>query len=188
MNTYKAKFTGREVGAIGQLHKITTTVTGESEEQARLNLYDRWDHIQDLTLTMKPLTKKERKERELNRHYKAIKGLLDACEVYVKDENKVKKISNKLREIEHFAHKAATDYCNGENGMTTDKWGEESDEFESQVQTLFNGKLKGLRINGDARGYALKIDDAVMRTVYNGLGLQTDWGGYGLLAPEITGN
>ena len=39
-------------------------------------------------------------------------------------------------------------------------------------------------INSDPRGYALKIQDTWMRE--HGAELETDWGGYGILAPEIT--
>ena len=38
-------------------------------------------------------------------------------------------------------------------------------------------------INRDPRGHALKIDDTYMRE--HSLHLVTDWGGYGILAPEI---
>lgn len=51
MKTYKAKFTGRTKGAIGIFYRIETTVTGENEEQARLNLYDRFENISSLVLT-----------------------------------------------------------------------------------------------------------------------------------------
>ena len=64
----------------------------------------------------------------------------------------------------------------------------DSKTYLAAVQSLFNGKLKGLFINGDARGYALKIEDKVMISDYKETGLYKDWGGYGILAPEITGN
>lgn len=41
-------------------------------------------------------------------------------------------------------------------------------------------------INRDPRGYALKIREIWMRN-YSG-NLHRDWGGYGILAPEITGD
>lgn len=49
--TYQAKFTGRTVGAIGIFYPITTTVDGDNEDDARLRLYDRFDHIMGLKLT-----------------------------------------------------------------------------------------------------------------------------------------
>ena len=49
---YQATFTGREVGAIGKFYPITATTQGDNEEQARLNLYDRYEHITGLKLEM----------------------------------------------------------------------------------------------------------------------------------------
>ena len=42
-----------------------------------------------------------------------------------------------------------------------------------------------LHINGDPRGYALKVDDKWV--CGNNAVLKRDWGGYGILAPEFTG-
>ena len=53
------------------------------------------------------------------------------------------------------------------------------------IGKIFNGVPEGLYINTDPRGYALKIDDEVFKTHYKGISLQTDWGGYGLLAPDL---
>lgn len=47
---YHAVFTGREVGAIGKFHKIDTVVGGENPKAARLNLYERFEHISGLKL------------------------------------------------------------------------------------------------------------------------------------------
>jgi len=48
---YKAKFNGRKINAVGIFYDIETTVDGDNEEQARLNLYERFDHIMKLKLT-----------------------------------------------------------------------------------------------------------------------------------------
>ena len=59
---YKARFTGRQLGAIGIFHKCSDIVEAENEEAARLKLYDKWDSITDLKLDplvlqfRKPLT------------------------------------------------------------------------------------------------------------------------------------
>jgi hypothetical protein len=45
-----------------------------------------------------------------------------------------------------------------------------------------------LHLNSDPRGYALKIDDEFMRSHKDHIGLgelQTDWGGYGILSPDL---
>ena len=50
MKTYTARFTGRKVSAIGITYYIVTQVDGENEENAALNLYDRYEHISGLRL------------------------------------------------------------------------------------------------------------------------------------------
>ena len=136
-------------------------------------------------------TKKDRRNAQLDRHYAAIKALLLACGVTYEGwamDKKAKNTSSRLLQIERIAHKAATDYCNGD--IDTDVFDRISEVQTANVQLLFKGNLKGFFINGDARGYALKISDELFRAngIYENIGLQKDWGGYGLLAPEITGN
>lgn len=45
---------------------------------------------------------------------------------------------------------------------------------------------KSVFINGDPRGYALKVNDKHMRLA--DLRLYQDWGGYGIIAPDFTPN
>ena len=45
MNTYKIVFYGRLNGAIGICYSITETVQADTEEEARLKLYDKYEHI-----------------------------------------------------------------------------------------------------------------------------------------------
>jgi len=47
---YKATFTGRQLGAIGIFYEITDTVEGLNEDDANLNLYDKYEHIMHLKL------------------------------------------------------------------------------------------------------------------------------------------
>lgn len=49
--TYKALFNGRSKGAIGSLHTIYTTVKAKNLEEARLKLYERYEHITNLKLS-----------------------------------------------------------------------------------------------------------------------------------------
>ena len=48
MRYFKARLTGREVGSIGVEHHIDTIVNGNNEDKARLNLYNRFEHIKQL--------------------------------------------------------------------------------------------------------------------------------------------
>lgn len=50
--TYIAYFTGRTKGAIGISQHYSTTVRGIDEEDARINLYERYDHILQLKLKL----------------------------------------------------------------------------------------------------------------------------------------
>lgn len=52
---YAAKFVGRLKGAIGIFYPISTHCYGDNPEAARLNLYDRYDHIQQLRLESRPI-------------------------------------------------------------------------------------------------------------------------------------
>jgi hypothetical protein len=45
MKTYKVRFKGREINAIGIFYQIETTVQAENEKDALLKLYEKYDHI-----------------------------------------------------------------------------------------------------------------------------------------------
>lgn len=50
IKTYTATFNGRTKDAIGITYVITDTVDGTDEENARINLYDKYEHIRCLEL------------------------------------------------------------------------------------------------------------------------------------------
>lgn len=85
---------------------------------------------------------------------------------------------SRLKRLENIAHKNAEDYCNGVI---------ESDEYDNRCNTVldslkkgFNGKLPdGLFINGDPRGYTLKLESTNQIITYQ------DWGGYKILVPNF---
>ena len=52
MRTYECRFYGREAGALGVRYWITATVEAASIDDARLKLYDRWEHITDLSVSI----------------------------------------------------------------------------------------------------------------------------------------
>ena len=132
--------------------------------------------------TQKKQTKEERMTERLEKHYAVCAAL--AFHLGTKQDGK--KVSLALWKIETRAHKAATEYCNGENGMDYDKWETVMLAAKYDVDNLFGCTVPGLIINGDARGYALKIDSESMH-LYDGVGLSRDWGGNGILSPEING-
>jgi len=74
-------------------------------------------------------------------------------------------------------------WCNGE--ITEEQFNYHYNYVKNAVNKMFNNNLDGFIINTDPRGYALKIEDNKIREKYLNLGIMTDWGGYGLLAPEF---
>lgn len=93
-----------------------------------------------------------------------------------------------LKTIENQANRIATNYCNGY--IEGDEVDEALERIENRVKKLFGGTLpQGFFINRDPRGHALKINSGneagqVHHPEYIPQGLHTDWGGYGILAPE----
>lgn len=88
------------------------------------------------------------------------------------------KLYSKLLPIERTIHKHAERYCNGE--INSDTWERYQNTAKTLVTAVFKREIAGLWVNGDPRGYALKIDE---RSVPEGM--IKDWGGYGILAPDI---
>lgn len=96
-------------------------------------------------------------------------------------------LCKKLHSLENKAHILCTHECNT---------GEDMDVKLSSILTkvkkiLFpntfdsNPELyKAVFINGDPRGYALKIKSEYVKA--NDLKIEQDWGGYGLIAPDFT--
>lgn len=84
----------------------------------------------------------------------------------------------RLHRLEAEAHTFAEKCCN-------------EDVSEAQCERKRASILKRLRailgegpsvfINGDPRGYALKIESEVARN----LDIERDWGGYGIICPEV---
>ena len=100
---------------------------------------------------------------------------------------------NKLLSLENRAHKVAEDDCNF--GMEEEVYEKRMDKIRDAVSKIFGKLPMGFFINGDPRGYALKIKEEQNRIFVNsedGINHDkkviscTDWGGYGILAPEIS--
>lgn len=108
-------------------------------------------------------------------------------------------LCKKLRTLEAKAHKLAIDYCNGDNGINSENWGEKITPVMQQVYKLLNNGIYGddrphqkkvpVFLNGDARGYALKINDAYAKMLEKaGKDITKDWGGYGIICPDFSPN
>lgn len=97
-------------------------------------------------------------------------------------------LCRKLRRIETSLEKPMVAYCNGEIDY------QEVDKIKGQAWTRLV-KLLGVSphydaifINTDPRGYALKIDNETESgaALIKQHGIYTDFGGYGILAPDLT--
>lgn len=125
------------------------------------------------------MTKKERMYQQIEKHGNDLNKIfntnLDSIE-----------LCKKLFHLETKVHKAALDYCNGY--LDSDQWAKAEESAEKSLDKILGFKEKGIPvfINGDARGYALKIDSGYV--FENGLEIVRDFGGYGILAPEFDGN
>ena len=90
------------------------------------------------------------------------------------------KLCKRLFRLENKAHKLAVDFCNGVIDQL--EWDKKADQILTKVETILKNK-KVLFLNGDARGYALKIDDEYIKN--NNFNIHRDWGGYGIIAPDF---
>lgn len=103
-------------------------------------------------------------------------------------------LCKKLHRLEIKMHREAEKYCNGDAPYNTDEnaWDKVEASALASLRAILGNTDIPLMVNGDPRGYALKIDDSYMRkhqTVDNPLfHLYQDLGGYGILAPEFNGS
>tara|TARA_R110002020_G_scaffold417705_1_gene626921 strand:+ start:252 stop:626 length:375 start_codon:yes stop_codon:yes gene_type:complete len=101
---------------------------------------------------------------------------------WAKEQDPIK-LCKKLRRLEVKAHSASTDYCNG--FMDWEQWEEIGLDIASKLIALLNPKdLNEFHVNGDPRGYALKIESESVKE--RKLEIERDWGGYGILAPDFS--
>lgn len=102
----------------------------------------------------------------------------------------VVKLSKSLRRLEREAARVGLRLCNGPEYETEDGADVECEVVLRKVDKLTGYKAKGIPVfvNRDPRGYALKVEDGWMaeyrKTAKNRL--HTDWGGYGILAPDYS--
>lgn len=102
------------------------------------------------------------------------------CKIFNLKKDPVK-LSEALFSLENKAHRLTMLECNTGKDFSIEL-------AQIRIKVLKKLELKetdplakAIFINGDARGYALKIDD---KTVKN-LTIYKDWGGYGILGPDF---
>ena len=96
------------------------------------------------------------------------------------------KLCKKLRRLEAAGNVIGLRMCNGPPYSTERAEDKDCDDVLRKVNDLL-GNMQGdavpIFLNRDPRGYALKIKDGWMRK--HNATLHRDWGGYGIIAPEI---
>jgi len=85
----------------------------------------------------------------------------------------------KLAAVERRAYAYSLALCCDAENPPPEDW---RDQIAAEVASIFGHVPPGLRVNGDARGHALKLD-CDHATVPDGM--ERDWGGNGILAAEI---
>jgi len=117
-------------------------------------------------------------------------------EQYVRHINNLKEIAGldtfeqarylykKLHRIEARCNRIFTNECNGVNTLTEEQEEKRDGRILQQVNFLL--PLTTIFLNGDPRGYALKISSEEREELRDkGINLYSDFGGYGILAPEF---
>lgn len=100
------------------------------------------------------------------------------------------KLCKKLRTLEKHGHDFGMRLCN--STVLPSEQHRVEKAILDRVDDLLGFRTSGIPVflNRDPRGYALKIDDEWMRERSHGHPshneLPTDWGGYGLIAPDLS--
>lgn len=137
-------------------------------------------------------TPKEVLEREHTAHHRALETLrAPTC------SKSGIQLWRKLVELERLAHAGATASCNGERILLSwplfgvreydfsrdeNAWDDLCSVAADCARNIFGHVPAGFFVNGDARGYALKLDPDKVTIPQ---GMHTDWGRNGILAARI---
>jgi hypothetical protein len=89
----------------------------------------------------------------------------------------------RVHRLEAEAHSFAERCCN--EYIPDDKQARKDASILKRLDAILGYKAAGIPIflNGDPRGYAIKIRDEYVRA--NNLEIERDWGGYGIICPEF---
>jgi hypothetical protein len=124
------------------------------------------------------MTKKQHREESIYRHGVRLKAIFK-----LPIERGAVDLYKTLHRLEAEAHRLAERECNEQlpEGYSERK----TASILKRLDAILGFKTAGVPVfvNGDPRGYALKIEDAYVKE--HSLEIERDWGGYGLLAPEF---
>lgn len=120
------------------------------------------------------MNKLQQRKIDLEKHYIDMDKLAADC----KGTLQGKKLSLFLFKLEQIMYKHTLDACNG--SITHEKAKEKAVEVLELIKKVLP-EIKGLFVNFDARGYALKVQNSIENYPY----LYRDMGQYGILSPKI---
>ncbi len=129
-------------------------------------------------------TKKQRQYEQIKAHGKNLLAIFTTA-----TEKDPVTLCKKLRRLEAKAQAIALRLCNGPEYANEEEPDRACAAILAKVNAILGNTGKNpvpVFVNRDPRGYGLKIDDDWMRKT--GARLYSDWGGYGIIAPEITGD
>jgi hypothetical protein len=91
----------------------------------------------------------------------------------------------KLHRVEARLNRIFTAECNGDINLSEEQEEKRDNLILSKLRALLP-EVKTIFLNGDPRGYALKIKETEAQELRSkGINIYQDWGGYGILAPEF---
>jgi hypothetical protein len=124
---------------------------------------------------MKKFTKQERRQK----HIEALARLFE------KTFLETKRVYQNLILIERIGRGAAESYCNGT--IDSDAYDSILNNIKERIRRLElpNRIMLNIHLNGDPRGYFLKLDDDFTRKELLNFEIEKDWGGYAILVPQF---
>lgn len=138
-------------------------------------------------------TKKQRQAEQIKAHGENLLAIFPNA-----TERDPVALCKKLRRLESKASRITTDDCNGEfdAGDNGEKLDAALDTILAKVNAILDNNEQypimnvPVFINRDPRGHALKIESewTLAYCQRTGRRIYSDWGGYGIIAPEFTGD
>jgi hypothetical protein len=174
------RYSVREATANGDV-KTVGTFRGYSTRAAAVRAIESGDRVGRRSRGGGEVNKHEQMMERIEKHGRDLLAIFPGA-----TEQDPVKLCKKLRRLEGQAAAVALRMCNGPEFTREDEPDELLDAILAKVDALlaFNAAGVPAFINRDPRGYALKIHDEWMVS-HSGV-LHRDWGGYGIIAPDLT--
>ena len=124
------------------------------------------------------MNKRDRMDARIKRHGEQLAKIFPDATI------RPRALCSYLQQKESMAHRFAEDYCNGQ--IDGEACSDKHAVILASVNFVLGNQDEKIRVivNSDPRGYALKIHNKSMRDM--DLVLHRDFGGYGILAPDLT--